>query len=188
MKAIVLENDWHPDVVIGGFLKDNPDLFESVDIQTYIKDRDPKSIIPNILVADAILVASTFIYKDQLEDFLDLFLSEGFPTKKLYIQRAATQLNDWKTDPSWLHNEIYEEKTAKILEKGFELFDVREDHDTEFFEDEFVYFPGSKRNKYTYYPVLYSKEIGCYYLETHSWMNLEDVKEEFIEKLNKKNK
>ena len=58
MKAVVIENDYSADPVIKGFLKDNPTLFESVEVMSYARDRGHESILSKIIQADAIIVAS----------------------------------------------------------------------------------------------------------------------------------
>lgn len=63
MKAIIIENEYEVDESIQAFLKDNPSLFSEVQEELYCLHRDVRGLIPEILNNDAIITASTWMYK-----------------------------------------------------------------------------------------------------------------------------
>lgn len=128
MKAIIIENEYEVDVNVQHFLQDYPDLFESVDEQLYCLHRSEEELIKRVMAADAIVVASTWMYKDQLEDFLDGFLTEGFPPKKVFAYWISKTLNEWKFYPeSWRREPEIIEKIEALIKKGWEFYDYYSD-------------------------------------------------------------
>jgi len=71
MKALIIENEYDVDSSIRAFLKDNPSLFESVNEQTFCKHREMMDLARFIHEADAIIIATTWMYKDQVIEYLD---------------------------------------------------------------------------------------------------------------------
>lgn len=178
MTAIIIENEWTIDKSVKAFLKDNPDLFTHVIEEKYCLERDIKEILPGILESDAIIAASTWMYKDQLEDYLDKLLEiSDRKTYKVYVRFLTRNLNQWKfSKHSWMRYPHLVEKIQKLLDKGFELYEFHEDYGTGFFKDELAEYPSIGREKYTYDRILLDEKTGLYYYdESH----LKSDKEEY---------
>jgi len=123
MNAIILENEYQIDSNVLALLKSNPTLFTSVKEYICCKNRTLDELKQPILDCDAIVLASTFMYLDQLNEFLDAFLNPNFPPKAIYVNDITGQLNMWKYSDSDLfkEEEIFD-KVRKLLAKGFKLY------------------------------------------------------------------
>ncbi len=130
MKAIIIENEYEVENCIKALLKDNPDLFESVQEELYCLHRPAESLLPEVLKNDAIIVASTWMYKDQVEEFIDGFLKPEFPKKmKIFLHYFTNELNSWKH--GWGREKELFDKVKQLIVKGFELYEFGQDHDLE---------------------------------------------------------
>lgn len=99
MKALILENEAVVDYTIRAFLKDNPDLFEKVHSEIFVVHKEIDDLKHLILTYDAIVISTTFYYKDQLEEYIDLFLNPSFPKKlTFYVHNFTGRLNEWRYD------------------------------------------------------------------------------------------
>jgi len=90
-KAIIIENE--RDIVgsLKGFLKDNPDLFSETTLVSQARHR-PEAVGEKLKEGyNAIIVSSTFIYKDQLEDNVKLFSDLNLT---FFVEHAVTSLNE----------------------------------------------------------------------------------------------
>lgn len=165
MKGIIIENEYEVDDSILAFLKDNPTLFAEVQEELYCLHRGEKELIPYIIENDAIIVASTWMYKDQLETFLDGFLLKEFPIKKIFVHDIVRVLNDWLYS-SYSSERTLVEKVINLINKGFEIFTFRSDYDSEEIFDDLNWFR-KERNRfpYTYKKIKYSKEYNFFYEE-----------------------
>jgi hypothetical protein len=94
VKGLIIENDWNIPGQLKGLLKDNPQVFQNV--QEAVNARHWPDAVTNALVSDVntVIVSSTFIYKDQLEDSVRLIYSLGRP---IYIiaEYIGAKINDW---------------------------------------------------------------------------------------------
>jgi hypothetical protein len=92
MKAIIIENERYIPNDLEMFLKQNPNLFESVKELTYARHR-PEVISEAFKeqVDAVIVVSSTFVHKDQLENAVELL--SHFNTQ-FYLVDAVNTLND----------------------------------------------------------------------------------------------
>lgn len=161
MKGIIIENEYTVDESIQAFLQDNPHIFESIDEQLFCLERKTGDLAQRVLKADAIIVASTWMYKDQLEDYLDAFLDDKFPIKTVFCTNIASTLNDWKTKSSFWNEKELEEKVSKLIKKGWKFYDIS--------QDSFDYVPntikgtywGENRPKFSYSEL--NIEDGIYY-------------------------
>lgn len=123
MKGLIIENEYRVDAEVLKFLKDNPTLFTEVTELICCLKRENSDIISEVLTHDAIIVASTFMYKDQLNDFLDMFLNPSFPVKTIFINDIVSKLNNWKYCDDQLSQEpeIFE-KVRLLLAKGTTIY------------------------------------------------------------------
>jgi hypothetical protein len=126
MKAVVIENEYDVDNAVKAFVKDNPELFTEVKEFTFAQHRQ-EEIVETVLKSDAIIVATTFMYKDQVEDYLDAFLKPEFPLKTIYVHTLLYRLNEWKR--GWGEEKALFDKIKQVLKKGFKIYDFREDPD-----------------------------------------------------------
>lgn len=129
MKAIILENDYAMPERMKIFLDNNPDLFEKVRLEVGCNKRPPDDVFGTIMWvgATAILIDSTFMHTDQIEQMLDVFyhqIPDGAPFQ-FYISSASDYMNEW------LHNKShYFSDHAKLREQllslteRFEVFDA----------------------------------------------------------------
>lgn len=95
MKAVIIENEYDVPNELQAFIDENKDLFTEVDIQLFCKERPLQDIARFVIPANAVIVMSTFMYKDQLEEFVRAFASGALGTKKFYIYYFTRQLNEW---------------------------------------------------------------------------------------------
>lgn len=160
MKAIIIENEYTVDESILAFLKDNPNLFESVQEELYCLYRDTKSLVPEILKNDSIIAASTWMYKDQLEEFLDGFLSKGFPTMNIFAHRICNTLNEWNKE-GYLGEKELVSKVVKLLDEGFIIYDFYEDmySDKSITDSLNIFHKEYIRVPYIYKKIFYNKEL-----------------------------
>lgn len=133
MKAIIIENEYYIPKFLQGFIKDNPDLFESVDEQIGCLHRSTDDLVQYILAADAVIVESTWMYIDQLEEFTDVFTSGklGKPYR-FYIKWFTRALNDWISEEKFSNFSDKEKFISQIkgLIKDKLIYDLHEDRDS----------------------------------------------------------
>jgi hypothetical protein len=123
MNAIILENEYQVDREVVAFLNSNPTLFASVEEYICCKNRSLAQLKQPILECDAIVLASTFMYIDQLNEYLDAFLSPNFPSKIIYVNGITGKLNNWKYDSTMFLREVaLFEKVKQLLAKGTTLY------------------------------------------------------------------
>jgi hypothetical protein len=113
LKGIAIENDFDIPGSLKGFIKDNPDLFEGeVSIVSHARHR-PESILMALQKgANAIIVSSTFMYKDQLEDSVNLFNKSDIPFT-FFIEMGVQMLN-----------KFLESRNGKPTAYGFQDYDA----------------------------------------------------------------
>lgn len=184
MKGLVIENEFTVDESVQAFLKDNPTLFTEVDEQLYCLQRGLEEMKHYILENDAIIVASTFMYKDQLEDYLDAFLNPKFPKKMtFYIHGLIRKLNGWKYDSIWSDEKELFEKVKQLMENGHKIYEFGEDYDAKEVVDDLNFSHKERsRHMYTEQTVKYSKEHDLFYTGKY---DLKDLIKEFKNKKEK---
>lgn len=184
MKALIIENEWEVDTYVQAFLKDNPTLFESVQEELHCLSRGPEELVQYVLANDAIIVASTFMYKDQLEDFLDAFLDPKFPVKKLFVHWITSTLNKWKL--GWTQEKDLFAKVKQLVKKGCIIYDFGEDNEKSYdIQDDLGFYKGSSRAITGYWEVYYSEEHDLFYTE-HSYHNLKSEIEDESDEIKRK--
>ena len=162
MKGLIIENEYNVDITVSAFLKDNPTLFESIQEELYCLHRNTEELAQYVLDNDAIIIYSTFMYKDQLHDFLDAFLQPNFPKKEIFVYNILYHLNDWLSDSFLKEPEIIN-KVIKLLNKGFNIYSFFEDYEgKEITDDLNGLYKKSTRHEYTYKKVYYN---NCFCLE-----------------------
>ena len=161
MKGLILENEYRVDSQITAFLAANPSLFtETTELICSLK-REMPDMVSEILAHDAIIIASTFMYLDQLRDFLTGFLTPQMPNKIFFVNDITSRLNNWKyCDGELFREEELFEAVRKMLEKGHTLFTYDPYH-------------GGKYSQVLYSPVhsIFYNETGGEY-ELQSCINI----------------
>jgi hypothetical protein len=155
MKGLILENEYRVDEQVVKFIAANPNLFtETTELICCLK-RNMPDMVSEILANDAIILASTFMYLDQLRDFLTGFLTPQMPNKIFFVNDITSRLNNWKySDSILLREEELFEAVRKMLAKGHTLYSY-EGH-------------GNHKGEHPYSKVLYSDVHGVFYNEDDS--------------------
>lgn len=170
MNALVIENEFLVDTKVTDFLDEHKDKFESVTELICCLKRTPDEMLHYLTKYDTYILASSFMYTDQLNHFLNLFLKPEFPVKTIFVDDIAYRLNNWLSERYGSKIE-YAELVKKVLDKGFIIYD---------------YYDG-KGGAIVYSQVVYSKEDNVFY---HKDVTEDDMfgltKQEAIENNTKK--
>lgn len=187
MKALIIENEYVPDESILAFIKDNPDEFESVQEELYCLHRSEKELLGYILKNDAVIVASTWMYKDQLRTFLKGLNDPKFPKKiSFYVHRFVRTLNEWKQD-GWRGEKDLFAGIKLLLKNEHIIYSYEEDPegDDSIYDDLNYSHEPRKRSKYIKFLLKYDKDSDLFYTD-HQYYTLEkqieDEKEESLRK------
>ena len=176
MKAIIIENEYYIPRFLKGFIKDNPGMFESVDEQIGCLHRSTDDLIQYILVADAVIVESTWMYLDQLEEFTDVFASGklGKPYR-FYIKWFTRALNDWISEERFSDFSDKEKFISQIkgLVKKKLVYSLKADHDSkEMITDKFHDWSDDseerERSLHKAFLIKYSKKHNIFYDENET--------------------
>lgn len=190
LKAIIIENELVVDMSIQAFVKDNKKQFVSIQEELYCLQRDKADLLPEILKNDAIIVASTWMYKDQLEEFLDAFLDQRFPKKMIFfVHRFVRTLNSWKYNGYSEEKRIFE-KVKTLLSNGHKLYDYMQNPTKKStikdgLNSDWANNPHHERSKVEFWEMKYSKEHDLFYID-HEYFTLKSMLEEEKEKQTKK--
>lgn len=101
MKTLIIENQYQKDPEIDGLIKDHPDLFSDVTVITGALHRPPEQLIEEVKTHDALIISSTFMYKDQLEDMTEL-LTQIEP-KDIYVRNLSNKIIEWTDEDRHIH-------------------------------------------------------------------------------------
>lgn len=167
MKAIIIENELSVDINIEAFLKDNPNLFESVQEELYCLNRSTEGLFEEIMQNDAIIAASTWMYKDQLLEFLLAFDNPQLTKKfKFFIHDILRSIEEWNDMELWTREPEIIKIIISLLNKGFEIYDFKEDWNSSLIRDDLNIFGQKNKNRfmYTYNRVLYNSDLNKFYL------------------------
>lgn len=148
LKALIIENEFTIPKELKGFIKDNKQLFGTVMEEVACLHRPLEDIARFIIKADAILASSTWMYKDQLEMFVEAFVTQKFGKPyKFYLHPGfCDQLNKWnkKTNTGQYEYYCYFDNCAKFvasikkLVQEQEVYDIKPDYEAgETKKDEF---------------------------------------------------
>lgn len=179
MKAIIIENEYEVDERIQAFLKDNSLLFESIQEELYCLHRSPEGLFQEIMKNDAIIVASTWMYKDQLEQFLIGFNNPQLTkTFNFYISDVLRTLNEWNDPQDWKREPELIKLIHNLLNKGNKIFSFNENwnSDVEIIDDLNFTHLERKRGLYKSWEVSFDEESNLFYLKDNKYYSLEEVK------------
>lgn len=136
MKALVIENQYEVDPEIEAFIDDS-DLFESIRYAIGSSHRKPEELVEYLQDREALIAASTFMNKDQLEEMAELISNlEG---KKIFLHRFESKLEDWMKEEHTYHFydwEKFKENLKLIFERN-EVYSFEEDWDDKSIQDEY---------------------------------------------------
>lgn len=185
MKALIIENEYEVDTSIQAFLKDNPTLFESVDEQLFCQMRGAEELAPYIVKADAIVIATTWMYKEQVEEFIDAFLDGPLKNKpmKFFIHWCSLKFNEWRF--GWMDEKELRAKIVKLMKRdGIIVYEYFEDDKAEHnIEDELnIMRQVWKRAKYVHFPLRYSDDENLFYND-HPYYTLEEQLDDFKDEI-----
>lgn len=187
MKALIIENEIHLDISIQAFLNDNPKLFTEIDEQLYCLNRSMKSLLPHVMDADAIVVASTWMYKDQLLEYLEAFTNKFF-TKKLsfYVYSFIRTLNEWgNSEERWQREDTLFTLVKTLIDNGHKLYDYfYDDENGEKVTDKLDLlstYDDKERERYTVIPheLFFDKKSNLFFNKTYKYHSLDNLKLKF---------
>lgn len=127
-RALIIENEYDTDYTIKAFLKDNAILFNDINIQLYCKHRKLEDIGRFINDTDCIIIATTWLYLDQIEEYIDAFLYGPFKNKNIdfYVYNFLDDLNKWKNYMPDLIN--IRNKIIKLVKSGKKIYSFNENY------------------------------------------------------------
>lgn len=96
MKTLIIENQYDVDPEIHGFVRDNRELFSKVTEMINAHNRDPEEVISKIVENEAIIVKSTFMDKEQLEQLTGVLAL--MRSKEIFIFRFEDQVKEWLSE------------------------------------------------------------------------------------------
>jgi hypothetical protein len=170
-KVIIIENE--RDIVgsLKGFLKDNPDLFSETTLVSQARHR-PEAVGEKLKEGyNAIMVSSTFIYKDQLEDNVKLFSDLNLT---FFVEHAVSSLNGLlstflgvpETYGSFKNYDTFIKTVIGWVEKGLVYSIVQDLYQSERIFDEFHGFSTYEnqwRGRWEYELVKYSEKFNMFF-------------------------
>jgi hypothetical protein len=182
IKGLVIENEYTPDGSIRGLLKDNPELLADVKIVTYALHRQQEVVEELSSDRNPVIVASTFMYKDQLESLTKFIMSLEKPIY-CFVQYAQSKMNDWLYEPSWNKSSFSDydgfiTNIKTLVSKGL-VFEIDDDDDTsEIIHDDLHGIYGMHkdmdRKPWTLKQIFYSEKYAVFYRDGS---NIEKVAE-----------
>jgi hypothetical protein len=98
MNPIIIENDWSISQDMEYAIQDNQKLFpEKVPTILNARNKSMGDLVEALSECDAVLIESTFIYKDQLEGLLNAFHAKAFGPQvfSFYVFHLRKYLNEW---------------------------------------------------------------------------------------------
>ncbi len=97
LKTLGIENDWDIPTELRGFCDDYPELIGKLTVLPNARGRDPRDVAAMISKFDRFVVASTFMYKDQLEELMNHFATGTFGPGPFtfFIEGILLQLERW---------------------------------------------------------------------------------------------
>jgi hypothetical protein len=128
MKTLLIENQEAPSPELLRFARSNESVLGPVTIFTEALDK-PQELGPAIAQHDALLLESTFHYKQQLEDLLKAFHQGLFGDKvyTFFVVDILDYLQRWERQHyiSFLNGPAFRSRLVELLETGrIRLYDV----------------------------------------------------------------
>ena len=173
--ALVIENEYDVDNQVKAFIKDNQDLFESVDEQCFCLNRSVEGLKSFIIKSNALIIASTFMYKDQLIEYLDLFLSPNFPSQLKYsffVNDIVMKLNGWIYERPYSEETEIVNKVKQLMKAGHTIYSYSDIGDQRVTDDLNIFYEEKERNTYVHNEVKYDEIENIFYTD-HENSNLE---------------
>lgn len=136
MKALIIENQYQKDPEIDGLIKDHPDLFSDVKVITGSIHRKPEELFAEVRMHDALIISSTFMHKDQLEDMAELLA--GIANKKIFVRNLDSKIEEWTDENAILHfadHGGFLENIKDCIDRH-EVYSFEEDWDSREIKDE----------------------------------------------------
>lgn len=183
MKALIIENEYDVDAVIKAFLRDNPTLFETVEDETFCLNRKVEDLFQYIMKVDTIIIATTFMYKDQVIEYVEAFLKLP-PTMKFnfFVHRCVRTFNYWGKAEEW-QTEAKELRALiiKLIQAGHTIYDYAECWEGKEVKDEFnVSGIGSpKRRLFKHNQLHYDTTSDLFYVNDREYFDLKEMKDEY---------
>lgn len=184
MRTVIIENEYDMPEEIQAFIDDNPGVLGEIDLQIGSRHRPVRDLGKSIVQADAVALASTFMYKDQLEAFVTAFAVGPLSERplKFYVYQLTYRMNEWTAKQedgsfkdSFLFNHI-EEFAANLrrLVKLHEVYSIESDSEGEYDRPGFGILAKSRRLPLKAYRVYYSSEFDVFYNENESPQTVRD--------------
>lgn len=132
MKVLVIENEMTLDDELKKFIEySEGNIFDEVEVQYAAQTMGMQFLAEQIQEADAILVQSTWMYKDQLYEYLKAFVSGQLGVKKFYVSDVSGTTWDYlvKDIADWERNEPQIYTLVQRLLELFEVYEVSFDYD-----------------------------------------------------------
>jgi hypothetical protein len=174
LKGLIIENDFTPDPSIRALIKDNQEIFNDVITESHARFHPDNVRAALKGDVNTILVSSTFMYKDQLEDIVTFIESLNKPFFFI-IEHAAAKMNSWiESSGSWIRNkssfENYDGFIATIKKWVAEgrVFEIAKDYHnpikvTDDLHGWYGNFSEQERDLRIINPVRYSEKYNMFY-------------------------
>ncbi len=180
MKALIIENEYDVDTAIKGFLADHPTLFESVAKETSSLNYDVADLLPEIMKVDTIIIATTFVYKAQVIEYIEAFLK--IPDKKynFFVHRCIIKFNDWRDSESWETEQVeLRNLIIKLMSAGHTIYDFSQswDDDAKVLATELDDY-SANRKQYVYSKLEYDKDSDLFYAD-REYFTLQDMQNDY---------
>lgn len=182
MKVLIIENQYELDESLQAFLKDNPDLFESVNEQTFCAQRPMRDLMQYIPEADTIMIATTFMESNQIMEYIEAFcaMSPEAPRYNFFVHRFVNTINDWGTKDSCQYNGLdMRAGVIQLLQKGHKLYNFEDSREGPEIDDGLVHFGIGTRQKSTHHEIKYDEQSGLFYIPDHERYSLTEMKEDY---------
>jgi len=134
-KTIILENEYSVDDEVESFMEDFPQLFGEVEKLLGIQHSSFKTISRYIDEGDIVLFNSTFLYKDQLEEFMERFAKLPFKIT-FYVGNLEHHIEEWLDTPSfyWSDRTLLFTHLGRCF-KRHRIYTFKKDLETELVKD-----------------------------------------------------
>lgn len=176
MRTVIIENEYDVPEELQAFIDENPDTLGEIDLQIGARYRPVEDLAQYILQADAVALSSTFLYKDQLENFVKAFAVGPLSHRplKFYVYSVTYRMNEWnekREDGSYLNEFQFDDmdtfiNNLKRLLQVHEVYSIEEDYQLPQDQPGFSYFGGATtRARLKAFRVSYIPERDLFYSE-----------------------
>lgn len=130
MKGFIIENEYKLEEALSKFRSWSIDigLFSDIEIQYSSLNMGMEMLVDDIIKADAIIVQSTWMYIDQLEEYVEAFLSGKLGKKEFYIvggyeNHFTNNFDEFPSELVTLINQLCE--TYNVYEVYYDSYDTK---------------------------------------------------------------